>query len=309
MPVDTLSMTMPVATATAQAPGKINLTLSVLGRRSDGFHEIDSLVIAVGMHDAVTVRSGSLGARRPSIACNDSSLAKPANLAAKAAKLLANRLGLVPDVHIELEKRIPVGGGMGGGSSDAAAVLRLCNVLWGAPLTDVELASLGERLGSDVALFFSLPACRIRGRGERVEPVRLAWSGWALLASAGVPVSTSRVYAAWGEGGISSPDNGRIPQLCSADRAEDLMRLCVNDLEPAVFDVAPRVRQVFEALDGAGLGPFRVTGAGSTLFRLFDGENEAKDAAGHVAALGLGVRTAVVAAPAGPGRVSVSEDT
>lgn len=297
---------MPVASATAAAPAKINLVLEVLGPRGDGYHEIRSVAIGIDLCDRATVRSG--GADGVRIRCSDRELATPSNSAYLAAERFAARVGRTPAFEVDVYKRIPVGGGMGGGSSDAAATLRACSSLWDHPLDEHDLIAIGAGIGSDVPLFFKIPSVRMTGRGEHVERFDLAWSGWVLLVFTGPVVSTAAVYAAWRPSNPRAGQAAAVQAIAGARTAGEMNTWLFNDLEPAVFAIAPRVSAVFQALHCAGAGPFRVTGAGSTLFRLFDDEEEARRIGRDVEGMGLDVATAVVAAPAGPGKVVVCED-
>ncbi|RME38992.1 MAG: 4-(cytidine 5'-diphospho)-2-C-methyl-D-erythritol kinase, partial [Planctomycetota bacterium] len=189
---------------TGRAPAKINLTLAVLGKRPDGYHELRSMVIGVGLYDAVTLAPRAAGA--PAVRCDVPELAREDNLAWRAVERLAGREGVDPSaLSLRLDKRIPVGSGMGGGSSDAAAVLRLLNAVGRMGYDRRELAGIGAALGSDVPVFFHLPAARMSGRGERVEPVSMRWSGWVMLVHTGIEVSTRAVYAAWDEHPVTTP--------------------------------------------------------------------------------------------------------
>ncbi len=296
---------MVTPSATAKAPAKINLTLEVVGRRGDGYHELRSLVIGVDLCDRICCRlRGELGLE---LACSDAGLAGGDNLACRAAMKLARYIGREPDLGIELEKTIPVGAGLGGGSSDAAATLRLCNDLWKAGLDRDELAAIGAEIGSDVPLFFSLPSAVITGRGERVEPVTLSWSGWVLLAFAGVEVSTAEVFRAW-----RPTDGPRLPRetngaIIRAATADEMSAMLSNRLEPAVFRVSPAVPRAYDELNRAGFGPMRVSGAGSAMYRLFDEEEAARHAAKTIKAMRIGITTSVVAAPAEPGSIVCEE--
>ena len=289
----------------ADAPSKINLTLDVLARREDGFHEIRSLVVGVDRRDRVRCRLTD----RPGVAmrCSDPTLATEDNLCCRAAKLLASRIGVDPCVEIEVQKRIPIGGGLGGGSSDAAVVLGLCNRLWNAGLAESELAVIGAEVGSDVPLFFHLPAAVVRGRGEVVEPVVMAWAGCALLISPPVSVSTPAVYNAWRVGDAEVRSTGDELAIRRCRSAGELMPRLSNHLEPAVFRVAREVKRVYDTIEEAGLGPIRVSGAGATMYRLFDNESVARLAAGAVQRLGLGITTYIAAVPVGLGRTDSEE--
>jgi len=294
-----------LATAVGMAPAKLNLTLEVLGRRDDGFHDIRSLVIGIALSDVIAATSTV----EPTItvATNVPSLDMPENLAARAAHLLRNTGRTSCGVALTIAKRIPIGGGLGGGSSDAAAALRLCKKLWSLDLPDSELAAIGAELGSDVPLFFALPSAFITGRGERVEEARMAWSGWVLLVSVDTVVSTPAVYETWSRLNRRKEPTGDHRGLLGAASAEAVMKMTFNDLEPAVFEVAPRVRRAFDAVHALRLGTFRVSGAGSTLYRLYEEECAARHAAGIIEAEGIGNRTVVAAAPIGAGSIQIEE--
>ncbi|UCC31718.1 MAG: 4-(cytidine 5'-diphospho)-2-C-methyl-D-erythritol kinase [Phycisphaerales bacterium] len=300
-----LSTTMAASSVTATAPAKINLTLDVLGRRDDGYHDVRSLVIGVSLYDHIRCRIR----HEPGIEliCSDPGLRGSANLAHRATAKLAQQLGHEPALKIELEKRIPVGGGMGGGSSDAASTLSLCNDIWGAGLDPAGLAAIGAELGSDVPLFFSLPSAVVTGRGEKVQPVALRWSGWVLLVFVDAVVSTTEVYRAW-----RPSDAARLPDkadeaIVMAATADEVSALRSNHLEPAVLRVSPAVARIYDELNRAGLGPICITGAGSTLYRLFDQEQAAHRVQRRVSDLRIGVTTSVVAAPVGPASIASEE--
>ncbi len=277
--LDPVNASSPPAVAT-RAPAKLNLTLDILGRRPDGYHDLRSLVIGVGLCDEVSCASQP--APGISIECSDPSLSDRSNLAVIAAELLGKMCGIDSGMLIRIEKRIPIGAGLGGGSSDAAATLRLCNKLWRTGRSDAELAAIGACVGSDVPLFFSMPSAVIEGRGERTRSVSMNWSGWALLIFPRFSVATADVYRAWRreDAGSSEAD----PQaLCRATNAEQLTPLLSNQLEPAVFRVCPALAGLRGAIeDGADLRPLRVSGSGSTLYRLFDDQESARDAARRI---------------------------
>jgi len=261
----------------AYAPGKINLILDVLGRRPDGFHDIHSLAIGVGLSDRLTCTWPS--PHGLTLECSDPTLHADLNLASRAALTLALRKGIDLQVEIGLDKNIPVGAGLGGGSSDAAAALRLCNELWHTRCSDLDLAQMGAELGSDVPLFFHLPAVEISGRGECVAPFPMTWHGYALLIFPGIHVSTADVYKAWRPEDVCSDHTAAFDELHTIARADRLHERLRNQLEPALFRVCQRVRQAQEALSSLGLPHTCITGSGSALFRLFDDPDPANHAA------------------------------
>lgn len=274
---------------------KINLSLEVIGRRSDGFHEMRSIAIGVDVRDGLRLSRSQRD--NITIACEVPELAGPSNLAVKAVSLMAQRFALGSGLHIELAKRIPIGSGLGGGSADAAAALSLCNDLCRLGLDRAALQSLGAEIGSDVPLFFDLPGASVSGRGEIVSPVRLTWRGCAMLVFTGAHVSTPEVYGAWTPHDASHSMAMDPSKIISADTALELNERLVNQLEPAVFRVAPAVAEVFEELHRLGHGPLRVSGAGSVFYKLFDDKNAAHDAADKVAQTCSRVTTMIVAAP------------
>jgi len=286
-----------ISSASTTASAKINLTLEILGRRNDGFHDLRSLVIGAGLQDRVSCTSR----REPGIelVCDDDSLRSDDNLVVRAARALARHAGVEPSLLVELKKAIPIGAGLGGGSSDAAATLRLCDHLWRTSADLATLEKLGAQLGSDVPWFFSLPSAVMTGRGERVRRVTMAWNGWALLVHPEFPVSTAEVYQAWKPtDGIKQAhvDPDELTRMTSAD---ELNGALINQLEPAVFRVAPGMKELADRLTEVVSGAFRVSGTGSTLFRLFEHQEAARDAAAEIHRLGFNLSTSVVAAPVG----------
>lgn len=289
----------------ADAPAKINLTLEVFARGDDGFHQLRSLVIGVGLYDTVSAALASPGSF--TIQCSDKALATPDNLAIRAAKALAATFPDHPALAIELTKRIPAGGGLGGGSSDAATALRLFNELLGRRVSLETLAKVGSQIGSDVAVFFGLPCAVMTGRGEKVEPVELRWRGSALLIHPGVHIATGEVYAAHRPQDGQDSTKGAEKAILGARNAVEITQALTNQLEPAVFRVSPALEDLVSNLSSAGYGDIRVSGSGSTVFGLFDDPQEASHAAKTIAERFPNVKTSVVAAPVGMNPF-VSED-
>jgi len=276
-----------------QAPAKVNLYLRVLGTRPDGFHEIRSVAMAVGLFDDVRLTGAPQGQLR--LSCRESGLpCDDRNLVIRAARALAEEAGVRAGVDIELHKRVPVAAGLGGGSSDAAATLRGLNQLWGTRLGDAELVRIGAAIGSDVPLFFVLPAARMAGRGENVQRADLRWSGWVLLIFGERPVATAEVYQRWEPTGDGSTD-AREREVVQAPDARAVMAASFNDLEPAVFRVCPEVRTLHERVSSRLDRRVRVSGAGSTLFTLFDDRETAGQAVARLSRMGLS--TALVGGP------------
>ena len=210
------------------APAKINLSLRVLGRRDDGFHEIETLMVPLDLADELEITLVQTGGIE--LVCNDPTLPTTGdNLAHRAAALFRERVcPSLPGVHIRLEKKVPHGAGLGGGSSDAATVLLALNALCGASLPPDALAALAAELGSDIPFFVYRSAAFCRGRGERVEPVGIADALPLLLVKPTFPVPTPWAYKQW----LRSHE---LPGVRYAPQKFSWGEL-VNDLERPVFE-------------------------------------------------------------------------
>jgi 4-diphosphocytidyl-2-C-methyl-D-erythritol kinase len=205
------------------SPAKINLTLEILGRRPDGFHELDTWMLPVGLYDTLEIKPAS----RPSFTSNVPELkGDSSNLVVRAAQLFNEATSIQATYEIRLEKNIPIGAGLGGGSSNAGATLRLLNQLHNAPLRTVQLEALAASLGSDVAFFVSGQSAWCRGRGELMEPRPFPRDLWICLFKPGFSISTAATYRAY----------AALPPNLKRGLEEDTMwgRLR-NDLERAVF--------------------------------------------------------------------------
>jgi 4-diphosphocytidyl-2-C-methyl-D-erythritol kinase len=294
-------------TISRPAPAKLNLTLGILGRRADGFHEIHSWVVKLNWGDTMTVCDSD----ELELEIKGDSTGVPAdgtNLVYLAADKLRNAASHRGGARIELEKRIPPGGGLGGGSSDAATALMCLNDLWSLSWPIDRLAALGSELGSDVALFFHGPSVIIRGRGERVEPGPVTKKMWAAVIIPPFGVSTAAVYQRHAarrdrqttQAPVSQPSVA-MSGVSAAMGAQEVASTLFNDLEHAAFECEPRLAALQAELDGLGGHRVRMTGSGSSLFGLFDTYAEAE--AWREAALNRvsgGVRIQIAATAASP---------
>lgn len=293
--IDTLLVNAPsLPELRASSPSKINLSLEVLGRRSDGFHEIRSLVLGVGLFDRLEFTATNDG--RLTLSCDDPALpCDQTNLVYRAAAALRRACpDVVQGARIHLSKRIPLAAGLGGGSGNAAVTLEQMNRLWGAGLDADVLKAIGAELGSDVPVFFAMPSAVVCGRGENVEPVAISWSGWVVLAFAGVAVSTADVYHAWRPEDRTPDVNDRIRCLMHARSAGEAGAACVNELEPAIFRVSPAVRELRDAVAQRGADHVHISGAGQTAYVLFDDPDEAESLRRRLHEKGVGVGARVV---------------
>jgi 4-diphosphocytidyl-2-C-methyl-D-erythritol kinase len=242
------------------APAKINLYLHILGRRADGFHELETLMAPISLGDTLDIDLIPGGAGGIEFTCSDPALSDVQdNLATRAARLFLDEFRLTTQgVRIHLEKAVPVGAGLGGGSSDAAAVLLALRELTRIDCPDGKLAELAAQLGSDIPFFIYRTPAICRGRGEVVEPVRFKDSYQGLLAHPGFGVSTPWAYKTYAQ----NPSQG-APGCTFADFT---LR---NDLEPPAFSKYPWLptakgwfRKQPEVLDSL------MSGSGSSVFAL-----------------------------------------
>lgn len=258
------------ASATELAPAKVNLALHVVGRRTDGYHLLDSLVVFPRLGDRLEAEPAaglSLSIDGPFGLDLD---AGPSNLVLQAALLLGDGRGAA----LRLTKALPVASGIGGGSADAAATLRLLARLWDVSLPP---AAAVLRLGADVPVCLAGKACRMQGIGESLSPLSLP-AFWLVLANPGVPVATGAVFA--GLASRQNPGLGGIPALGEFAALVAWLAAQRNDLEAPAVAVAPAIGRVLAGLRGQdGCGLARMSGSGATCFGLFAGESAALAAA------------------------------
>jgi len=278
------------------APAKVNWILDLLDRRADGYHEVETVSSTIDFADelCITERASGTGLI---LTCTDGSVpADERNLVYRAVMLLARRAGMQPDFSIHLKKRIPVGAGLGGGSSDAAAVLRALNRLWSLGWSLARLTPLAAAIGSDVPLLLYGGTAVARGRGEFVEPIRFAWPGRVVVAMPGLHVPTATVYASVRPGDLrvvaSEPGVFGDVEATARWSAIDLLRNCRNGLEPAAFRAFGRLAELQIELQRIADRPWRLCGSGSSFFTVWDTAEEAAWCATKVReALGIRVET------------------
>jgi 4-diphosphocytidyl-2-C-methyl-D-erythritol kinase len=276
----------------AAAPAKINFGLRLVGRRPDGYHEIESIFLPLDLADDLRLTLRRDTEPRVTLAVEQEvgtpEVAVPTdgrNLAARAARAFLESARLAASVDIRLAKRIPATAGLGGGSSDAGAVLRTLAAAFPDALSPDAVARLGLRLGADVPFFLDPRPALVTGVGERVEPLT-RWPALALvLVNPGVPLPTAEVYRAADVllPALTRPDapstlRARLEIVGSvaSNRPGALAGLLENDLEPAAVRLCPPVARLRERLRKAGALAVGMSGSGPTLFGVFPGVREAR---------------------------------
>lgn len=260
------------------APAKVNYRLDVLGKRPDGYHELRMIMQRVNLCDEIEIALTE--APGIHVTCGRKGVPDgPGNIAWRAADALLKLSGREVGIEITIAKKIPVGAGLGGGSSDAATVLMGVNELLGLGLTDERLMEVGVKLGADVPFFIFKKTALAEGIGDRLTALEEVPSLWVVLVNPGIHVSTAWVY-----------QNLRlttrnpvtiIPRSYSS--LDEVCELLSNDLEPVTCGRFPLVSELKEVLLAAGARGSLMSGSGSTVFGLFDNESAARHAAAQIA--------------------------
>jgi 4-diphosphocytidyl-2-C-methyl-D-erythritol kinase len=241
------------------APAKINLSLKILDRRSDGFHEVETLIAPITLCDQIEIEKSDSG-KQIEFHCDDPSVPQgDDNLIVRAVKSFLAAIKLKPAVCIELKKKIPQGAGLGGGSSDAASTLLGLNELFETKLPREALAQIAESIGSDVPFFIFQSAAVCKGRGELVTPLKLKEKLSILLLKPEFGVPTAWAYSRWG-------NSREIPRVSYAAQEFDGQTF-VNDLERSVFEKFVFLAQMkMWLLKQPEVGAALMSGSGSTVF-------------------------------------------
>jgi len=267
---------------TEDAPAKINLDLRITGRRADGYHELDSLVVFTALGDRLGWRPAdamSLSVQGPFARETPSD----DNIVLRAASTLAHALPDIWPAAFVLEKNLPVASGMGGGSTDAAAAMRVLVRHAGSTISGESLRDIGALIGADLPVCIYGKPARMRGTGLRLDPVRGLPEIPLVLVNPGVELATAAVFGAY-DAPFSPEQRPALPLLPSVTQLAMWLRQSSNDLEPAARRLAPVIDQVLAALgaqDGVLLA--RLTGSGATCFGMFSDIERAERAAAAIA--------------------------
>ncbi|MGO9244329.1 MAG: 4-(cytidine 5'-diphospho)-2-C-methyl-D-erythritol kinase [Verrucomicrobiia bacterium] len=261
------------APLTVFSPAKINLYLRILGKRPDGYHEIETLMLPLGFGDEITLRPHKDGLMlecdNPSLPTDDS------NLALRAARQLAERCGVKRGAKIALTKRTPLAAGLGGGSSNAAAVLLGLKQLWGLQADDSILHELAAGMGSDINFFMAGGAGLCRGRGERIEAIPCKLSASVLLVNPGFGISTKWAYETWAKAAaesrltVSPPQVSLLLRALAEDDLAGVSRCLFNSLEAPSIRKFPVLELIKNAMRDNGASGALMSGSGATVFGLF----------------------------------------
>lgn len=285
--------------ATFLAPAKINLTLLVRGRRDDGYHLLDSLVVFAEVGDMVTAKAAKdvrLTMRGPFVGAL---LGAPDNLVLRAARFLKVATNTRQGADLTLEKNLPVASGIGGGSSDAAATLRACAAIWNVDLARFSDVEIAKALGADAPVCMRRRPTFMSGIGEILEDAPPLPPAWLVLANPGVPLATKDVFLALAGRYTPGDQQPALAAVRDAAQLADALREFGNDLAAPAVELLPVIGDTLRALESApGCLLARLSGSGATCFGLFGDEAAARGAVEALKTQGLPWVTAARMLPA-----------
>lgn len=268
-------------TLRARSAAKVNLTLDITGVRPNGYHELRSIVHTIGIWD--TIEAMFTPEPGDSLRCNFPELEMEGNLCLKSVRLWREATGIAFGSRLRLEKAIPFGAGLGGGSGNAAAILQLLQIAFGNPLGQEDLVRIAARLGADVPLFLTGGALLMEGIGERITPLP-SLAGWLVVIKPQFGMGTPEVYRAWDEANVPSrQDTDRLLEIWPASIAAMKGRVG-NDLAVAAHRLGFQVKTWLAPLREAGAVTASMSGSGSAVFGIFSDEASATAASEQIRA-------------------------
>ncbi len=254
------------------SPAKVNLYLKVLSRRPDGYHNLQSLVDIISLADIIHIED----IPQDEIILGDDRNVLPrgeGNTVFRAVRMLKETYGVRRGVRIFIEKKIPIGSGLGGPSSNAASVLKELNVRWGLGIPFEELNAIGSRIGADVPLFLGGGPCIMEGIGDIVTPVSLPQM-WYVIVYPNVSISTKAVYE--GLRIVLTKEHNDIKLMGNFSNPCEIAGILKNDLEEVAVRMCPQIGSIKDVLKGTKALGSLMSGSGSSVFALFDKEEEAR---------------------------------
>jgi 4-diphosphocytidyl-2-C-methyl-D-erythritol kinase len=261
------------------APAKINLTLDVLGKRPDGYHELETVMQTVSLGDTIELADAidiEIISEHPEVPKG------PGNLAYRAAALVQEHTGIKRGVQITIKKRIPVAAGLAGGSTDAAAVLKGLDKLWSLGLPDNDLFFLASQLGSDVAFCLRGGTALGRGRGEQLTSLPPMPKFGVVLVKPPVAVSTKEVYQRFRRDEMQKPTTAAMVQALENGNRQAIMKAMSNMLESVTIHMHPEIAKIKEQMQKAGAQAVLMSGSGPTVFGLTETLRGAEQVAGYM---------------------------
>jgi len=270
-----------------KAPAKVNLFLEILGKRDDGFHEIETIMQEIDLADSLQFEETQEGV---TLECNNKNIpANQDNLVCKAANLILEECGIKKGVLINLEKNIPVGAGLGGGSSDAATTLKALNSLWKVGLNNEELMEFAAKLGSDIPFFINGKTALCRGRGELITPVEVRNRMDYIILFPRVHISTETIYKNLKiDLTKKRKDVSFFLDALKYSEVAGISKLLFNRLEEIIFATYPDLLQVKSTLESFDFCGLSISGSGSAFFGLCNDRHQAEVIKSKIELSGMG---------------------
>ncbi|MCX7857459.1 MAG: 4-(cytidine 5'-diphospho)-2-C-methyl-D-erythritol kinase [Deltaproteobacteria bacterium] len=254
------------------SPAKVNLFLRVVRKREDGYHEIVSLVDLISLFDEIKI----MDLKEDKIVVKKVFGEMPEgedNIIYRAVRLIKKQFEIKKGVYVEVTKRIPIGSGLGGGSSNAATVIKTLMQMWNLKISEEELLDLGKALGADVPLFLYGKPCMIRGIGEKIAPITLP-TIWYVIVFPGVEIPTKEVYSNFKF--VLTKTENDIKLRNHFNALEEIAGILENDLEDAAQRLCPRIKTIKEKLIKLGAKGASMSGSGSSVFGCFESKSDAE---------------------------------
>ena len=270
-----------------KAPAKVNLFLEILGKRDNGYHEIETIMQEIDLADSLQFEETQEGV---TLECNDKNIpANQDNLVCKAANLILEECGIKKGVLINLEKNIPVGAGLGGGSSDAATTLKALNSLWKVGLNNEELMGFAAKLGSDIPFFINGKTALCRGRGELITPVEVRNRMDYIILFPRVHISTETIYKNLKiDLTKKRKDVSFFLDALKYSEVASISKLLFNRLEEIIFATYPDLLQVKSTLESFDFCGLSISGSGSAFFGLCNDRHQAEVIKSKIELSGMG---------------------
>ncbi|MCX8021661.1 MAG: 4-(cytidine 5'-diphospho)-2-C-methyl-D-erythritol kinase [Syntrophorhabdaceae bacterium] len=257
------------------SPAKVNLFLKVLSKRPDGYHNIVSIVVPVSLYDEIYFKATEDG----SISLEDEEHILPdglENTIYRAILMVKERYGIKEGIKVHVKKRIPIGSGLGGPSSNAATTLIFLSNFWGLRIGMEEMMEMGRKIGADVPLFLYGSSCIIKGIGERVTPIELP-KMWFVIVYPGIAIKTKDVYN--GIKIVLTKDENDITLSAKIESVQDVAKILDNDLEKVATKICPTIEVLKGQMVKQGAAGALMSGSGSSVFGIFEREDTARKAA------------------------------
>lgn len=250
-----------------KAYAKINLFLNVVGKRFDGYHDLEMVMAALDLHDELNFKENQTG---EIVVTSNIEITKKQddNIVYHVAKLLQEEFGVSKGAHIHIQKNIPIAGGLAGGSADAAAAFRGLNRLWKLNLTKEDMVKLSANLGADIPFCIHNKLCIARGKGEELFFLDKHLGAYVLLVNPNIHIQTKDVFGKVKEEDLVERKITNMTNAIYNDNYELVVRELYNALEPIAFEIAPEVRNIKNALIDEGLRAVLMSGSGSTVYGL-----------------------------------------